>query len=196
MGRISETDVTQKMLHALNHLVETDKQNPRKRFEITDDNRKLLTDIKLYLMRKPGELDFNKGILFCGPVGTGKTLMVDCLKFCIMQLWNKVVTVMTAPYIKSNYYEKDTDHVSIPYQCFNYRFLAINDIGMERDYASGENIIQNILFDRYEKRFFTFGTTNLTKAEFFERYSDDKDRMKDRYKTMFNYVELTGESKR
>lgn len=184
------------MIIALNHLVQVDGLNKRDTFLVTDRNRGMLTDVKHYLAHVEGNLDLNKGILFSGSVGTGKTLMVECIKLCMMELWGKVLTVMTAPYIKLNFYEKEVDQVSIPRQVFNYKYLAINDIGKEKDYASGENIIQNILFDRYEKRLFTFGTTNLSKKEFFTRYADDKDRMKDRYKTMFNYIELNGKSLR
>ena len=182
------------MIETLNELVLKDTLNDISTFKVTDNNRQMLTDVKCYLAKAPGNLDLHKGILFMGNVGTGKTLMVECIKICMGELWGKVLTVMTAPYIKANYYEKNLDKVSIPYQCFNYRYLAINDIGMERDYASGENIIQSVLFDRYEKRFLTFGTTNLNTKEFFERYADDKGRMRDRYKTMFNYIELNGKT--
>jgi DNA replication protein DnaC len=184
------------MLKALNYLVAVDRLNKNDKFVITDNNRQMLTDVKNWLARKDGNLDPAKGILFLGEKGTGKTLMIDCITMCLYSFFGYVLTKYNAPYITKNYYAKSdfNDNYPLDYQVHYYRFLAINDIGLERDYRDGSNMIQDILFDRFENRKYTFGTTNLTQAEFYARYDDDKNRMADRYSQMFNYVTLNGDS--
>ncbi len=151
--------------------------------------------VKNYLARVNGGLHLSKGIIFLGDKGTGKTLMIECLRRSIDELWGRVLTIFNATYITKNYYSKEShDHYSLSYQLHFYKFIAINDLGMDREFASGSNIVQEILFDRFEKRLFTFGSTNLNKTELFAKYDDDKSRMADRYEQMFNYITLTGDS--
>lgn len=190
-------EVSAWMIDTLNQLVIHDRLNSHDRYQITDSNRPMLTDVKNWIMRNSdGNLNPAKGIMFLGEKGTGKTLMIELIRLALLHFWGKMLNAYNSTYITKNYYSKPeiTDNYSLGYQLHYYRFIAINDIGFERDFKDGSSIIQEILFDRFEKRLYTFGTTNLSQAELFERYNDDKNRMADRYKQMFNYVILTGKS--
>jgi len=185
------------MTQTLNELVRADPFNPQPEFIVDDNNRDMLNNLMYYLSRKEGSLNLNMGIIFSGGVGNGKTRMIECIQAVMEEFWMKKLCVFNATYIRDNYYETNNDdNYSLKHKLHTYRFIAINDIGMEKNYSSGVNIIQNILFDRYEKRLITHGTTNLSPKEFFKRYADDKGRMVDRYNTMFNYVQAKGGSKR
>jgi len=176
------------MLFHLHSLVIEDPANDKTEFIVTNENKTVLSDLKFYLAKQSGNLDYRKGILFSGQVGTGKTMILEMMRRCIMDLWGKELTLHTAPYIKQQFYVDPVDGYSIAYMVQNYRYLGINDIGLEQTTSKGDEIIRNIIYERFEKRLFTFGTMNLSLPEFYKRYEYD------RYKYIFNYVNLTGES--
>ena len=184
------------MLYYLHCLVINDPSNERDKFEVTDENRQTLTDLKHYLARVPGKLDYRKGIIFSGSVGTGKTMILEMLKSCITDLWGKQLEIFTAPYIKQQFYVDNDGHVNMSWKAQNYPYLGINDIGLELATGSGDEIIRTVLYERFEKRFYTFGTTNLSFDQMYKRYEyhDEVGRMADRFKHLSNYVNLTGES--
>ena len=192
--RISE--VKTNMMYHLHAIVIEDPANNKTAFKVNDQNKQILTDLKNYLARTPGNLDYSKGIMFTGSVGTGKTMILEMLKRCILDLWGKQLSIHTAPYIKQQFYADPTDGYSMAYMVQNYRYLGINDIGLEQTTMKGDEIIRNIIYERFEKRLFTFGTMNLELPEFFKRYeyADDVGRMADRFKHLFNYVKLDGNS--
>ena len=195
-SELSEDITSRVMIRALNSIIAEDNASVQRQFVVNDENRETMKNLKLYLSRKKGLLDINKGILFYGSVGTGKTLIMEMMKIAIFELWGKELTIFTAPYIKSQYYEEKIDNYSMSYMVQRYKFLGINDIGLEFMARSGDEIIRNILYERFEKRLFTFGTMNLEPLEFYKRYEypDDIGRMSDRFPLMFNYVKLIGKS--
>jgi len=184
------------MLFHLHSIVAEDPASNKTAFLVTDQNRQTLSDLKFYLARVNGNLDTRKGIMFNGSVGTGKTLILEMLRRCILDLWGKQLSIHTAPYIKQQFYNDPIDGYSMSYMVQNYRYLGINDIGLEQTTMKGDEIIRNIIYERFEKRLFTFGTMNLELPEFFKRYeyADDVGRMTDRFKHLFNYVSLNGNS--
>lgn len=183
------------MLFHLHSLVSEDPANEKTRFVVNDENREVLKDLKFYLAKQPGKLDYRKGILFHGKVGNGKTLVLEMMKRCISDMWGKNLIIFTAPFIKLQLYNKDREP-QMSYETSIYKFLGINDIGLETMTGSGDEIIRNIIYERFEGRLHTFGTTNLDMKQFSERYEypDGVGRMTDRFKHLFNYVSLTGKS--
>ena len=195
----AEMDAVKKsMLTHLNRIVIEDQNNSLKKFKVTPENKPILQNIHKYLCRVDGPYDPRKGILFYGSVGSGKTLFLDMIKACLLDLWVKELTLFTAQYIKNRFYEneKEIEGYSMGYMVQNYRFLGINDIGLEAKTHSGDEIIRNVIYERYERKLMTFGTMNLTIQEFGKRYefNDNVGRMADRFKHLFNYVKLTGDS--
>jgi DNA replication protein DnaC len=161
-------------------------------FKVTPDNREALNQIHRYLM-KPSK----RGLLLNGSVGNGKSVMMEAFRRCMRYIYRIGLMEFNAPYIRNNYYQESTgDHYTLSQKLHFYRYLVINDLGFERPYGSGEDIIQTILFDRFEGGLVTHGTTNLIRGEFIARYNDDKNRMADRFKIMFEFVEVKGESYR
>ncbi len=184
------------MLFHLHSIVIEDPANNETKFVVTKENKQVLTDLKHYLAKVNGNLDYRKGILFCGKVGTGKTIILEMMRRCILDLWFKELTIHTAPYIKDQFYADPVDGYSMSYMVQNYKYLGINDIGLEQTTGKGDEIIRNIMYERFEKRLHTFGTMNLSINEFYKRYEyrDGVGRMTDRFKHIFNYVNLTGDS--
>lgn len=158
---------------------------------VNENNRESLNAIHKYLCYPKG----NTGIILWGPAGTGKSITMEAFKRCMREIWKKGLVEYNAPYIRANYYkDSGPDHYTTAYKVHLFRHLIINDMGFERPYSSGEDIIQTIMFDRFERGFTTHGTTNLNQEEFFQRYNDDKNRMLDRFKLMFQFIEVKGES--
>jgi len=184
------------MVKHMNQVTAEDVTTEAVEFVVNDNNRDVLNDLHKYLMRSSGALDWNKGILLYGKVGSGKTNMLEVLRRCILELWRKELTIFTAQYIKSQFYEKDQDGYPMSFMVQNYKFIGINDIGLENRTQSGDDIIRNIIYERFERRKYTFGTMNLSLDQFKKRYEFDDGigRMQDRFKHLFNYISLTGES--
>jgi DNA replication protein DnaC len=183
------------MLYHLHSLVIEDHANSQTKFKVTDENKQILTDLKMYLAKQPGNLDTRKGIIFMGSVGSGKSMILEMIRRCMADLWHKELSIYTAPYIKDQYY-KESETETISWIVQNYRFLGINDIGLELATKGGDELLRNVLYERFEKRLFTFITTNLTLSQFYKRYEypDNVGRMGDRFQHMFNYVKLSGAS--
>lgn len=195
MRVLNKSKVKPFMIQVLDGLVQNDPINPKPKFVVNNKNRAMMNNLLDYLCRIEGVYGLFNGILLHGGVGNGKTRLLECVQAVMREFWHKEMEIFTAVYIRNNYYaDHEGEGYSLKYKLHNYKFIAINDIGMEAKYSSGSNIIQEILFDRFEKRLITHGTTNLSKSEFFKKYADSHGRMVDRYKTLFNYVKLDGQS--
>jgi len=176
------------MLHYLNESV---REHDGVNLIINEDNRDALNAIHKYLCCPNRQT----GIMLYGPVGTGKSVIMQAFRKCMRHIWQKGLVEYNAPFIRANYYkEQSGDYYTVAYKIHLFKHLVINDIGFERPYSSGEDIIQTVMFDRFERGYTTHGTTNLTPEEFINRYNDDKDRMMDRFKIMFQFIEIKGES--
>jgi DNA replication protein DnaC len=182
------SDIKRVMLYYLNEVIgETGIAD----LVIDANNRDALNAIHKYLLY-PESI---KGIMLYGPVGTGKSILIKTLQRCVKHIYNKGVIEFNAPYLRSNYYQDAPEEkFTVAYKVHLFRQIIINDIGFERPYSSGEDILQTIMFDRFEQGKVTHGTTNLTPNEFIDRYNDDKNRMMDRFKLMFQFIEVKGNS--
>jgi DNA replication protein DnaC len=187
--------IYQLMLDQLNEICATDRYNPFGHFVVDTYNQEVLTNLTYYLAQLPGgKYDLNKGIIFMGTPGTGKTIFLEMMSRVMQERlsWNFVLVVYTATAISSSYYNEDG---KVRERCHK-GFLGINDLGYETPYKSGQNPIKDILFDRYEKRLFTYATTNLDPQGVVNFYRDPEGRLKDRLPSMFNIVALSGPSRR
>ena len=138
-----------------------------------------------------------KGAVFSGSKGLGKTLNLDIFATINTQLFKIPTETFEVTEIEIKYKANGADWLL---KISELPCLVINDIGIEsnlNDYGTNRNVIADLLFLRYRqfqkygKR--TFLTANLKRDTIESRYAT---KLADRFKEMFNFVELKGESKR
>jgi DNA replication protein DnaC len=152
-------------------------------------DKELFQNLELYMKNKPNKFNNNKGLLFVGGVGSGKTALMKLLS----EYGTKVGLVLNILHFEAksvinlfNYY---TEGVSI----------CLDDIGSEPDFTlefgNKFNIVERVVYRYYENAFqegyYFCGTTNLTKNQLKERYSE---RVIDRLREMVNIVPFTNQS--
>lgn len=188
-----------------------------RKFVLDDNNRKVVKFLMLYFNNSPLALDvfpnehysLDKNIMLVGPVGTGKTLLMDIMKLYLSRLHSPLEYRVFSQTQMLNYFKQ---HNNIDFFTFNTAdskafegkpfHVCLNDIGLKTQKFYGndtERIIEEFLFARYEiweqqyKR--THITTNLETSDIAELFGDGHNRLFDRFK-MFNVIPLLGESRR
>lgn len=173
-------------------------------FIIDENNKNYFNILCLYFsdnIKFEEELggELRKGLMIFGDVGTGKSSSFDIIqnisiKHKFKQLWfakrtaNNVVTKYNESPLKDSVIR---DH--------SKGKMYFDDLGSEREASNfgKEDIFIRIFEYRYdefkEKGTKTFITTNYTMDDIKNRYGI---RVYDRFKEMFNFLELTGESRR
>lgn len=185
------------------------------RFVIDDRNRILLLEIFRWVWRRNGvtsvncALDPSKGLLLCGPLGVGKSVLLRGLqryegkinRMCFgFNNDNLGFKFTSAAEIALLYAEKGMEGISKFTDRERMCNLAIDEIGREatdsKHFGTGINVVQTILQLRYEHRreFITHGTTNLDpNIQFSDTYGDY---IADRVKELFNVIEIKGDTRR
>lgn len=159
------------------------KQDPG--YKIFDEE--LFQNLHLYMHNQPNKYDNSKGLLFLGKVGCGKTLLCKLLSeygYKVGGLYNVYDII------------EDIDNFSYYTNGMN---LCLDDIGNEPQfnqiYGNKYNVVETIIIRFYDKAFqegFYFsGTSNLTKLQLKERYSE---RVVDRLREMVNIISLNNKS--
>ena len=180
-----------KEIFLLNAKIEMAKRNKDVDFEIDQNNKDVINQLYFYLVgSKEFKGNLNRGIMLSGNVGTGKTMIVNSFISIIQQLSVKLVTSMhskkIAPFLK----EKGEDYL-------NYRPLFIDDLGKEtkivNDYGTVKNTIPDLFAIRYDTGAWTFATNNYSFETLREFYGET---IVDRFKEMFNNLQLIGDSRR
>jgi DNA replication protein DnaC len=135
-----------------------------------------------------GDLKNNKGILFVGGYGTGKTSVTRAF----LSLYNRMTGVLI------NYFEALKLHESLKSDYdFKKSITLINDIGKENpevvDYGNRTDVVCNFLQIMNEKNCTLFATSNLSFETLKKRYSGT---VADRLKSIFYICEVKGNSRR
>ncbi|MCM1369849.1 MAG: hypothetical protein NC204_05695 [Candidatus Amulumruptor caecigallinarius] len=172
-------------------------------FMIDDSNRSQIIDIFNWCCTLPGRLDLKKGLFLYGNVGTGKSTLLMVVKEFTKRLGikrhngfssfgvNKVAGDV-CPEFASSGYKGIERFISAPAQAFD-------EVGAETiptaHFGENCNVMKNILMARYDRRFsnLTHITLNLSEEGFRKAYGD---RVYDRSKEMFNFVEFGGPTRR
>ena len=165
--------------------------NPGKSYVIDNDNREIINQLYYYLTgNKKFTGDHNKGILLIGGYGTGKTQIMNILKYLIQANADKILTFLSCPNLLEEIKEKKPDY-------YFKRPLILDELGREvltvKDYGTERKPIIEILTQRYNYRSWTFATSNYkpeTLGEIYGHY------IQDRFNEMFNTIKLTGETRR
>lgn len=150
-----------------------------------------------------GKLDLNKGLCLWGNPGTGKSTMLEIVKRFCKYLGLKRCNGHTSFRISNA-----ADDVCAAYERKGFEGIeefvrsdaqAFDEVGAETiptgHYGTNSNVMQRILQSRYDKRFtsLTHMTTNLSKQGIVKTYGD---RVWDRCKEMFNFIEFSGKTLR
>jgi DNA replication protein DnaC len=152
-------------------------------------DKELFHNLELYMKNEPNKFNNNKGLLFIGGVGSGKTALMKLLS----NYGTKVGLIMNVLD-----FEKQSENNLLHYYTEGLH-LCLDDIGSEPaislEYGNKYNIVESVILRYYQRAFqegyYFCGTTNLTKNQLKERYSE---RIIDRLREMVNIVPFTNKS--
>lgn len=175
-----------------------------KKYEINDSNRIQVKIVFDYFIGVNSEVDLNKGLLLCGEFGTGKSTLFSAIRKFINTLFPynpnafKITSTEEIINYKIGINESDLlfnseDEIVKPLH------LLINEFGHDYNikiYGSdADSMIESFLMKRYDifqqHGKVTHITTNLTKEAMISKL---KPVIFDRFKEMFNIIELNGQS--
>jgi len=177
-------------------------RNLEPNFEVTEDNKAILKQLLLYFTgSKESHLDLNKGLFLVGGIGTGKSLLFDVFKIYTAEILrinsfqyhfaNEIINNVNINGIEK--LELYNFNNGFPITCY------IDDIASKTEkikhYGTEINVIEQLLNIRYQvfNRFrkLTHISSNKYPAEMKEIYDL---RIVDRFKEMFNIIEINGKS--
>lgn len=172
-------------------------------FDFSKIDNRIVEDIFEWCLMLPGNLDPDKGLCLYGNPGTGKSTMLAIVKkFC------KALGVNRKNGYPTFRISHTTDDVCAAYEKKGFAGIeefiksdaqAFDEVGAETiptgHYGTNRNVMQSIIESRYDKRFtsLTHITTNLAREGMIKAYGD---RVWDRCKEMFNFVEFKGKTLR
>lgn len=135
----------------------------------------------------------NRGLLFAGSVGTGKTYLACCIANALLnQGVNVLVTEMATLLRRAGKFD-DTIYDDMQ----NYSLVIIDDIGVERTTEFALEQITQIVNERYKSGKPLIVTTNLTPKDMANQKQLEKQRIYDRIlERCQTTVIMTGESQR
>ena len=137
----------------------------------------------------------NIGILFCGPMGTGKSFYAECI---VNALADKgVLTAIVPVSTIIGAIQADGEPSEIYDAIRRFELLALDDLDAERNTSYGMEIVYNIVNIRSECHRPTIFTTNLSLKELRQEQDRTKGRIYDRVIGMCPMViKMNGASRR
>ena len=175
------------------------KQNYGENFKIIEDDIPIITTLLVYflndeIMAKTIEIDLNKGILLSGPIGCGKTSLMNLMRYVPEQERKfilKPTREISFEFIKEGYdvIQRYSSGNKLQSGIKNYCF---DDLGTENNlkyYGNDCNVMGEILLSRYDlfinKKIITHITTNLSASEIEAAYGN---RVRSRLRQMLNLI--------
>lgn len=170
-----------------------------KKFSIQNQDFEIIYKLLIYTIRDRQtanklNLDLNKGIMLSGPIGCGKTSLMQLLKhfttnknsYHIKPCREIAFEFAEKGFESLNRYTKTLDHQSrLAAYCFD-------DLGTEnaiKHYGNQCNVMGEILLSRYDAfiqdKTITHITTNLSASEIEKAYGN---RLRSRMRAMFNLI--------
>ena len=168
-------------------------------FQIPKTDHPIIFKLIAYFMKDEAtclqyNLNLNKGILLSGPVGCGKTSLMNLMKYLApaeRKFFVKPCRDISFEFIQDGYqiihkYSKGKLYESEP------KTICFDDLGTENNlkyYGNECNVMAEILLSRYDlftnKKLQTHITTNLSAPEIENHYGN---RIRSRLREMFNLI--------
>ena len=164
-------------------------KNKKTKYQITKQNEYIIKELYLYLIgSQEFKGDLFKGIYISGNNGTGKTILIKGIIKVIQDFSIKIITHLHSKQVAGYLKEKGDNHLKT-------RPLYIEDIGKEEvkinDFGTVKMPIIDLFSTRYEYGAWTFCCCNYKLETIEKKYTKT---ISDRFKDIFNFFELTGES--
>ena len=137
----------------------------------------------------------NKGLLLFGTVGSGKTFYANCIANAMIE---KGYTCMETNFyrISNMLFSNTTQRQEFINDLMKYDLLIIDDLSAERDSEYMNEIVMNVINERYRSEKPIIVTTNLTNEELKNPLTQAKKRIYSRLLEMCIPVEVKGEDRR
>lgn len=168
-------------------------------FQILESDHPIIFKLIAYFLKDEAtchqfNIDLQKGILLSGPIGCGKTSLMNLMKYLtpIEHKFNiKPCREVSFEFIQDGYsvihkYSKGRLYESDP------KIICFDDLGLENNlkyYGNECNVMAEILLSRYDifisKHIPTHITTNLSASEIEAQYGN---RVRSRMRQMFNLI--------
>lgn len=103
----------------------------------------------------------NIGLLFCGPVGNGKTFAAACIANYLIDHYVPVLVTSLPRILNTPMNEIN----SLIRECQEYELLVVDDFGIERQTEYAQETAQYFFDERYKSGLPTIVTTNVSKKD-------------------------------
>jgi energy-coupling factor transporter ATP-binding protein EcfA2 len=185
----------------LKYIVHLGKNRYGHEYEIDHLDKPVVKKLLAYFLRdekvaKEEQLDLDKGLLITGPIGCGKTSLMNIIRDIGVAAYKP--TIKSCREISIEYAQQGFDVVPKystnafqPYSSIP-RIYCFDDLGLEsliNYWGSNINIMAEILLSRYDfsvtHKMLTHATTNLNASELEAIYGN---RLRSRMRSMFNLI--------
>lgn len=167
-----------------------------KNFDITDDNRIIYNACVKYCKAFSKMFDENQGLLFHGPVGTGKSFAAACIGNYVMGQLKPVIMTSFVKLLPQFSAFKENDERDLIERLCVPDLLIIDDLGAERSTDFALEKVYNVIDSRYRVGKPIILTTNLTLNEMKENTDIRYARIYDRVFEMCYPMKFDGASRR
>lgn len=175
-------------------------------FKVHAEDYEIIFKLLIYFLKDEAStekynLSLRKGILLSGPVGCGKTSLMNLVKLTLPQEQRYIVKScreVSFEFIQDGYtvirkYSTHSFNKDIP------KTYCFDDLGTENNlkyYGNDCNVMAEILLSRYDlfvnRKMLTHITTNLSSSEIEELYGE---RVRSRMREMFNLIAFSESAK-
>jgi len=190
-------EYVQLLTQSANSILE--KRREKRSFTIDHLNEPIIEQLYFYLtLDKCFSGDLQKGIMLMGKYGSGKTVIMQALA----EMYNMVIRTLHIRHPLLKFFKSsDLQNVLMgkPNNSYTRMPLIIDEFGREpkqvMDFGNLRSPMIELLCERYDTGAWTHGTSNFTLDTLCSENQYGK-MTGDRLKSMFNFIELKGESRR